>query len=177
MVHGDPRPENIFLTPLTFIDFQLSMEAPAEHDIMWMTIYGFESEYRREHELELLFHFHNCLRKRGIKSHSIEAVAFHYADATGFMFAQQIIATKVLSEKVEKDPLASKLFVDVLLRLDSFIQDWDISNMLKFHLSRVSRGLMKQPITNDELRSCIPDGLLSRLDGLKSSQQEGGVVH
>ena len=67
------------------------MEAPAEHDIMWMTIYGFESEYRREHELELLFHFHNCLRKRGIKSHSIEAVAFHYADATGFMFAQQIM--------------------------------------------------------------------------------------
>ena len=58
LVHGDPRPENIFLTPLTFIDFQLSMEAPAEHDIM-MTIYGFESEYRREHELELLFHFHN----------------------------------------------------------------------------------------------------------------------
>ena len=94
------------------------------------------------------------------------------------MFAQQIIATKVLSEKVEKDPLALKLFVDVLLRLDSFIQDWDISNMLKFHLNRVSRGLMKQPITNNELRSCIPDGLLSRLDGLKSSQhKEGGVVH
>ena len=102
------------------------MEASAEHDIMWMTIHGFESEYRRDHELELLFHFHK-LRKRGIKSHSIEAVAFHYADATGFMLAQQIIAAKVLSKKVKKDPLASKLFVDVLLRLDSFIQDWDIS--------------------------------------------------
>ena len=103
-MHGDPRPENIFLTPLTFIDFQLSMEAPAEHDIMWMVIYGFESEYRRKHELELLFHFHRCLRKRGIdtESHPIEAVAFHYADATGFMFAQQIIATKILAQKLRK---------------------------------------------------------------------------
>ena len=174
MVHGDPRPENIFLTPLTFIDFQLSMEAPAEHDIMWMTIYGFESEYRRDHELELLFHFHNCLRKRGIntKSHSIEAVAFHYADATGFMLAQQIIAAKVLSKKVKKDPLASKLFVDVLLRLDSFIQDWDISEMLKFNLSRVKQGLTKQPITNSQLRACIPDSIVSKIDSMKSSQPQ-----
>lgn len=173
-MHGDPRPENIFLTPLTFIDFQLSMEAPAEHDIMWMVIYGFESEYRRKHELDLLFHFHRCLCKRGIdtESHPIEAVAFHYADATGFMFAQQIIATKILAQKVKKDPLASKLFVDVVLRLDSFIRDWNISNMLSFHLKRVKEGLMKEPITNNQLRSCIPDPILSRLDSMKNKMIE-----
>ena len=173
MVHGDPRPENIFLTPLTFIDFQLSMEAPAEHDIMWMTIYGFESEYRRDHELELLFHFHNCLRKRGVntKSHSIEAVAFHYADATGFMLAQQIMQQKFCQESQERSTCI-ETFVDVLLRLDSFIQDWNISEMLKFNLSRVKQGLMKQPITNSQLRACIPDSIVSKIDSMKSSQPQ-----
>ena len=108
LVHGDPRPENIFLTPLTFIDFQLAKEAPAEHDIMWMTIYGFESEYRRDHELELLFHFHNCLRKRGINTKSHQSRLSHFIMQTPrFMLAQQIIAAKVLSKKVKKDPLAS----------------------------------------------------------------------
>ena len=41
------------------------------------------------------------------------------------------------------------MFITVLKRLDVFIQDWDVSNMLEFHLNRVNKGTTNVPITND----------------------------
>ena len=77
LIHGDPRPENLFFNPLTFIDFQLAMETPPEHDLMWICMYGFESKYRRTHEIDLLFHYHAELGKRGIiLLHTLESTPF-----------------------------------------------------------------------------------------------------
>ena len=94
-------------------------------------MYGFESKYRRTHEIDLLFHYHAELGKRGIdlSKHTIENSAFHFADEAGFMFAQQIIAIKDMAKKIEQDPNMGAMFVTVLKRLDIFIQDWDIANM------------------------------------------------
>ena len=171
LIHGDPRPENLFLNPLTFIDFQLAMETPPEHDLMWICMYGFESKYRRTHEIDLLFHYHAELGKRDIdlSKHTIENSAFHFADEAGFMFAQQIIAIKDMAKKIEQDPNMGAMFVTVLKRLDIFIQDWDIANMLRFHLNRVNTGKTKEPVTNDDWRSCIPEAQLSKIDSYKAS--------
>jgi hypothetical protein len=168
LIHGDPRPENLFFNPLTFIDLQLAMETPPEHDIMWMCMYGFGPEYRREHEIDLIYHYHTELGKRGIDldSHTLESCAFHFGDEAGFMFAEQIIAIKDMSKKIEEDPKMGEMFVTVLKRLDAFIQDWDISKMLEFHLNRVNTGTTNVPITNDDWRSCLPEAQLQKIDAI-----------
>ena len=73
-----------------------------------------------------------------------------------------------MSKKIEEDPKMGEMFISVLKRLDIFIQDWHVSNMLEFHLNRVKKGTTKVPITNDDWRSCIPEVQLSKIDAIKS---------
>ena len=75
-----------------------------------------------------------------------------------------------LVKKIEEDPKMGDMFITVLKRLDVFIQDWDVSNMLEFHLNRVNKGTTNVPITNDDWRSCIPEAQLQKIDAIKGKK-------
>merc|ERR1711871_1830414 len=76
LVHGDPRPENFFFEPFTAIDFQFCKEGCGEGDIVWLIVNGFETEYRREHEMNVLYRYFNALFDLQINDHCFERVLY-----------------------------------------------------------------------------------------------------
>jgi hypothetical protein len=68
LLHGDPHIANTYLLPEGggFLDWQLTVRGRWSHDVTYLIVTSLDIETRRKHERELLTHYREELRRRGV---------------------------------------------------------------------------------------------------------------
>ena len=77
-IHGDFRLDNMMfgdgdgVAPFALLDFQLPFLANPLWDVVYFLAGNFEPEWRREHEAELVQHYHSSLVAQGVTGFSLD---------------------------------------------------------------------------------------------------------
>jgi hypothetical protein len=133
LCHGDFRLDNLFFhdgqgsTPLTVIDWQISIKSAGTYDVGYMMSQSINVEDRRQHEHEILKLYHDALVEGGVQGYSFEQCLEDYRWALLFCFAYPVMGGGLGDLSNERGYALAQTMME---RSATAILDWDAGALI-----------------------------------------------
>lgn len=128
ITHGDFRLDNIFFFDdgsVALIDWQMSMRAPGQADLVYFCANNLSVDMRRAHETELIERYVDGLHRAGVPTDAVTVPSVRFGYLEGLMFYATTFAASLLSidPTVER---GAQLFDALVRRTFTAVDDLDV---------------------------------------------------
>ncbi len=134
IVHGDFRLDNLFFLEdggVAVIDWQLSMKAPGQTDVVYFCANNLSIEMRRSHEDELIARYVAGLHAAGVPGHAVTLESVRRGYLEGLLFYAVSFGASLLTIDPANER-GTALFDALVRRTFAAVDDHDVGQLMGF---------------------------------------------
>ncbi len=184
LVHGDLRSENMLL-PQTHMkefmvyDFQCIKETSGMLDVAYHIGSSMSVKHRRLHERELLIHYYNVMRQRGVTDLTFAEILLMYQFWNVWLVMVSVFgigSTKNEKDKSKIDEKSAKVGLAFITRSNAVCKDWNVLAALRMWSQKIHDDDTIDRLTRKEQIEILPNefhDLLNRDDEAPATPSPG----